>query len=321
VISAPPPCSACPCNHNGCACGGDPTSDCIGTVDITIKEKDHDVVDNGLVVKVNDTVEIALAPNWFGKDSEFQSQISWQTCQLKSNGFFTDWADLGSGGTRILYTPQAGGIFQLKAIISTTGQAPQDDLYTRKSDEQNATDSLGNYNDVYRAGQPDYFGVVDTDVQIRVRWEARRNLGNTAYAESASLLLYKGGPTLISGKDKCNAFVFHKASDGGALVPLIDGHITKRWPPSAYDWWDAGRQDITNWNRLADDAYPQPGYVVAGPDSRANGTDKRWGHAGILDYDGAWINAGRYAVNKYPHLTTNLYKPYQPLGMRKFSGN
>jgi hypothetical protein len=155
---------------------------------------------------------------------------------------------------------------------------------------------------------------------MKIRYEAHRNLGSTSYAQSKELVLYKGGPKMAGGpegKNKCNAFVFHKAGDAGATVPLtrggsyIPGYYTS--PPLAYDWWDSGYA-ISGWSRLNDSAFPQPGYVVSGPDNDA----ERYGHVGILDYDGGWIQAGAKTVNKYPHLETAQTKPYQPAGFRKY---
>lgn len=71
---------------------------------------------------------------------------------------------------------------------------------------------------------------------------------------------------------------------------------------------------IANWIRLANELSPQPGYIVAGPEGTG-------GHVGILDYDGAWINAGRNTVNKYPHRTFLITEPYQSSGFRQYTGS
>ena len=31
-------------------------------------------------------------------------------------------------------------------------------------------------------------------------------------------------------------------------------------------------------------------------------------HVGILDYDGAWINAGPSNINRFPHITSGEYQ-------------
>ena len=283
--------------------------------------------DDGLLLKTGDTLEIALKP----ENILTNSSIAWQTRQLQSNGSFTSWTSYGSGVQLDTVTTQ-GGIFQLKAVV-TAGTDQHEYTYVRKHDEPFATDSKGRYNESYREGQTNYVGVADTDVQMLTRYSAHINLGNINYAQSAILVVYPG-LNFTNGQDKCNAFVYHKANDAGATVPLTRGrdryppwgHI---YPPTAYDWWDASYQ-ISGWTRLADDALPQPGYVVSRPSHRVlpggDSVGKRWGHVGILDYDGAWIQAGERDVNKYPHGTLpsseagDPVPDFQPMGMRKYTG-
>lgn len=118
--------------------------------------------------------------------------------------------------------------------------------------------------------------------------------------------------------------MYHKATAGGAPVPLIhtgwNPVDNDFFPPVAYDWWEASML-IEDWVRLPDPAFPQPGYIVAGPDATANPSSRRRGHTGILDYAGGWIQAGRATVNKYPHLSTSQEKPYQPAGFRQYTGS
>ena len=292
-------------------------------VDITVRKKtEADTPPTGLCVNKNEIITFDF--NGSSPASVFplsSTTIQWQIRQLKRDGNFNSWTTISGVGCEVDYSTPTAGIFQAKAILTLPGQAPKVFEYKRKKDEPNATESHGNYNEIYRKGQPDYFGTADTDAQISTRWEARRNLGSTAYATTATLLLYGGGPTLGDGDSKCNAFVFHKASDGGAIVPLINtGSLssTPIYPPLAYDWWDITKT-ILHWERIPDDEFPQPGYVVAGPDESADPEDdKRYGHCGILDYDGAWLQAGTLTVSKFPHLTTALDKPYQPAGFRKY---
>ncbi len=53
---------------------------------------------------------------------------------------------------------------------------------------------------------------------------------------------------------------------------------------------------------------PCPGMVCSSPRT-SGGT--AYGHVGIMDYDGSWINAGAEKVNKFIHLLDMLpdYKP------------
>jgi hypothetical protein len=294
-------------------------------VDITVRKKGEGVSADGVLVKTGDIMDIRLNDIPPENLPLNKDQVHWKYRQLKRDGSFTGWQILGDDekGARLEHTTTSGGIFQLEAVITAQGQE-QNQTYVRKRDEPNATDSTGMYNEIYRQGQPDYIGVADTEPQIGARREARRNLGSTTYATSAILLLYAGGPTLAggdNGDNKCNAFVYHKATDGGAPVPLINGHyVTGLYPPVAYDWWETTKA-IPGWIRLDDAELPQPGYVVAGPDEHADpGAGNRFGHTGILDYDGGWIQAGRETVNKFPHLSTSQARPYQPAGLRRFTG-
>src|ERR1051326_3595914 len=89
--------------------------------------------------------------------------------------------------------------------------------------------------------------------------------------------------------NKCNIFVYHKAGDAGATVPLTRGGIPgyRTSPPLAYDWWDVS-YGIDGWTHLSNGSYPQPGYVISRPDSSVlpGGVNEgqRYGHVGILDY-------------------------------------
>jgi len=59
---------------------------------------------------------------------------------------------------------------------------------------------------------------------------------------------------------------------------------------------------------LDENAYPQPGYVIARGASVL-------GHCGILDYDGAWISTGPYQINRRADLQSSTY---QPVKIRKY---
>jgi hypothetical protein len=285
--------------------------------DITIwKQGDAGPPIDGVIAQSGTTLIVSLSGTSPAPYPLPSSQPVWKYRQLKRDGSFADWQQFGTG-TKFNYTASTSGIFQIEAVFF--GDDAHAVTYVRKRDEPNATDSLGRYNDIYRTGQPDYIGIADSAKQIGAREAAHSNLGSTAYAFSSTLQLYSGGPILKNGDNKCNAFVYHKASDGGEIVPLINGHyLTGQYPPVAFDWWDSNKY-IPNWTRLPDSAFPQPGYVVCGPDGHATAVH-RWGHCGILDYDGAWIQAGHNTVNKYPQLSTAQVKPYQPAGLRQYTG-
>ena len=65
----------------------------------------------------------------------------------------------------------------------------------------------------------------------------------------------------------------------------------RRYPPLANDWASASVL-IDHWEVVDDDAYPEPGYVVADPSTVGSG------HMGILDFDGQAISAGANCVNR-----------------------
>jgi len=77
----------------------------------------------------------------------------------------------------------------------------------------------------------------------------------------------------------------------------------------AYNWWDSSFS-IAGWAHHDETWWAEPGTIVARP------SINWWllqdilarGHVGILDYDGAWINAGSGNVNRFPHLTDSDYQ-------------
>lgn len=257
-----------------------------------------------------------------GVAAESSLTLDWEIRQLQRNGSLGEWVSVGQGNP-FDYTAEDPGIYQLRAQIDI-GSAVVESVWSRQNDENGGADSHGTFNEMYRMGEPDFFGVATAPVQLEIRKQARLNLNSTAYALAASLNLFIGGPTYSSTQNKCNAFVYHKASDAGAPVPLING-FPLEYPPTAYDWWD-GFTEIDGWTRLngyhwmEDYRPPEPGFVVAGPDESAHPYFARYGHVGILDYDGGWIQAGSVTVNKNPHLISHQLAPYQPAGFREYRG-
>jgi hypothetical protein len=284
---------------------------------------------SGVIVRRGEALEIKLGDFAQENFPVARENITWEWNQLKRDGSFAGWQPFGDHGKGVSFqhTTAAGGIFQVRALLNLGG-AKQEVLYVRRRDEPNATESGGSYNEAYARGKPDYLGVVDADWQISVRDAAHGALGSQKYAQAVSLRLYPFGPLFrgadptavppYEGENKCNAFVYQMATAGGVYVPLIHGRFIDTNAPVAYDWWDPSTA-IDKWVRLRDDEFPQPGFVVAGPDAASNGTTIRFGHSGILDYDGAWLQAGRLTVNKYPHLSTAQERPYQPAGFRRYS--
>jgi len=307
-------------------------------IDIVVRPQGRPIPRDGVLIETYDRLEVALNRSDFDNIREFDDKLTWECCRLRGDGSFTEWAPIAlddraitfATGTRFVWEPYEAGIYKIRVKIDTD-EGPKTVEYLRKRDEPYATDSSGLYNEIYRKGKPDYVGITDGHREIDVRNEARGKLGSIAYARTirlpdgteiigATVMLYPGGPLLGPNLDKCNAFVYHTANAGGATVFHMSG-LQDRYPPTAYGWWDVNEM-IQLWTRLPDSAMPQPGFIVARPDSRTlpGGTNQaqRWGHVGILDYDGAWIQAGARNVNKAPHLTDSRY---QPAGMRQYHSN
>ena len=166
-------------------------------------------------------------------------------------------------------------------------------------------------NPIYRIGQPDYVGIAAGEMQFKIVKKARSFKGSTAYAQSGAIDL-TATITAVAGENKCNVFIYHMATQAGAAVPLDSGG----WPPRAFNWYDGGTI-IDGWTWRSDLVWAEPGTIVArylDGDSWYDYFD--WGfrwpttsaHCGIIDYDGAWLNAGSANVNRYPHLTNRSYQ-------------
>ena len=269
---------------------------------------------NGVLVKNGDTLQIALNPGLLSgaiaqSDYPFtSSQVAWKYCQLNGDGTFGAWTSFGSSGNGVMfnYTTATSGIFQVEAIVTVNG-SPLTYQYVRQQDDPNGKDSTGTLNTIYKKGQPDYFGVVDNQWQIDVRNKAVAQLGSTAYAKAGSLVppIYPGAPT-FAGDYKCNIFVYMMCNAAGdAPVPLVThtswGGLgtTYSVPPNAKTWYQG---TISGWTSLGTPTSPQPGEVISRPEYSIFG-GVIGGHSGIVDYDGAWINAGTDNVNRYPNIT------------------
>jgi hypothetical protein len=275
----------------------------------------------------NEPIQMALNPGLLNGTIPLTSyplqtsQVNWQYREMNGDGTFTDWTNFQATpeGPEFNYTTTLGGIYQVQAIITVNG-ASETWQYNRQQDDPNGSDSDGNFNPIYAKGQPDYFGVVDSQWQIDVRNQARALLGSTAYSKAGSLPpIYPGGPTL-TGDDKCNVFVYQMCNAAGdAPISLIRTYKGLNYPPLTIDWYDgAGAWEmpwvdtalaIPGWASLGQPTWPEPGYVVSRPAYNPVNGEITGGHAGILDYDGAWINAGTGdeddpgTINRYPNIT------------------
>ena len=66
--------------------------------------------------------------------------------------------------------------------------------------------------------------------------------------------------------------------------------------PPTLKMYDAGYA-MNSWISDSNTYWPQPGDIVI--EHSGDG----YGHCGIMDYDGSWVNAGTEIVNKHMHLT------------------
>jgi hypothetical protein len=230
-----------------------------------------------------------------------EDKIQWHWRILKWDGNYSDWTAYQDGqGHTFTAQPEDAGIYEVKATFDG-----QDFFLKRKND------------DLYSAkktGEKDCFGVVDEEWQISVREKAVLRLGNEDYAEA------KEKQPIPEGQPKCNLFVAHCGTLGGAEVPWINGgryFIGTIYPPVANQWAGTEVKHIPNWTLLPEETYPQPGWIVA----RAG---KKHGHTGIIDYDGAWIGAGPINVNRKADLRNDISlrsgpSIYQPARFRKYT--
>jgi hypothetical protein len=232
-------------------------------VDITVKKKGENTTpENGLVVKKGDILEFAFAPQFLKTTKQFGNIITWQWRHLKGNGEYTEWENISTqaNGTKFEHTTNKSGIFQIKAVITNSGEY----LYKRKKDEKLENFKYGSG----KKNQPDCIGVCDTQIQIDICREAQTFYGSEAYAGWNALPAQYGFPAYSTSENsviRCNIFVAHRATAAGAVVPKINGFFNE-YPPLA--------------------TYPQPGWIIAHP----NPGDA--GPCAITDYDGEGVGAG-----------------------------
>lgn len=271
--------------------------------------------ETGLLVKKGEVLEVALAPQFFDTEDNFETLITWQQRQLKGDGTYTEWSNISAQatGAKFEHTTAAGGIFQIKAIITNGGEHK----YMRKIDAPHAKNGSGVYNEKLRKDQPDFIGVADNAAQVAVRDQSLSLLGSTAYAKSAAITVgYGVDPTLdFKGAWKCNIFVFSMSNAAGVSVPTkswrdyrfgIPPYVDRAVPPGANDWYSSS-YSIPSWTWAAASTLPQPGFAAI--HQHVNDAVAGGAHIGILDYDGTWISAGSATVNKSIHVSDGDYQP------------
>jgi hypothetical protein len=283
--------------------GALPSTVMVGLLPVEVKvvrEGQTAAPEDGLVVKKSDTVRYRLSPGLPDTPLLLEDKIRWHWRILKWDGTYSGWTAYENGqGHTFTAQPEDAGIYEVKA--SMDGQdfflkRAEDDPYSAKKKDEN-----------------ECFGVVDEQWQINVRNQAKANFGSVAYAFAVA-----NGSLFGKKTNKCNLFVYHKAKDGGAAVPIINGNYIKRYPPTANQWAGTEAASIPGWSLLSEETYPQPGYVVA------RGVAGKTGHTGFIDYDGAWIGAGPTNVNRKADLRNDISRRsgptiYQPARFRKYT--
>jgi len=275
---------------------------------------------NGVVVTDTDTLTFCLTGTSQPNYPLPTGQPVWNYRQLMMSGSYTGWQQFGTG-TKFDYPPTTSGIFQVEAVFF--GDTNNAAYYVRKQDELKTSDG---YMGPGRMGQPDSFGVCDTQIQINIRNEANSYLGSTAYAENVTVPAefgFSAYGTAGNAIIRCNLFVADCSCAVSATVPAING-IFHHYPPVANQW--AGVQSTSHvagyfttgiawWpllsaGTLPNGEFPQPGFIIAHPDTSDAG------HCAIIDYDGGGIGAGvSGTVNKnykYFYDGTSAVRTYQP---------
>jgi hypothetical protein len=235
------------------------------------------------------------------------------------------------------------GIYQLKAVLLLPDATQIDFPYVRMRDARSLKNSGNVPNPRLFAGQPDYFGICANPLSKAVRNKAVEWLGATGYAAANNIPIEPGNifNPGTTGSPKCNIFVTHIANQVGATTPYFN---RIRWgiptpqtsaPIAKWDWYSNPEVNIDidypGWHYLDNAGYPAtnptvqnfssqfhslrswqggpcPGMTCASPNTSSG---PRYGHVGIMDYDGSWINAGSLNVNKSLHLldADQAYKP------------
>jgi hypothetical protein len=235
------------------------------------------------------------------------------------------------------------GIYQLKAVLVLPDATQIDFPFVRMKHARSIKNKDGTANPLLKAGKPDYFGICANSLSKSVRNKAVDWLGATGYAARKNVEIEPGYLFNVStnGSPKCNIFVTHIANQVGATTPYF---YRKKFgfstpfvsAPIAKDDWYPNPEinidiDSPGWYYLHNTAFPPtnptvqdfssghsslrdwqggpcPGMVCASPRTSAG---PRYGHVGIMDYDGSWINAGAETVNKFIHLLDSApdYKP------------
>ncbi|MBQ3749599.1 MAG: hypothetical protein II863_19480, partial [Kiritimatiellae bacterium] len=238
--------------------------------------------DDGLVVLRGTPVAVSLDCEPQGAGSRLTTL--WHTRRLRSDGSHEPWQLAGPNyaGAAAVLTPNAGGVYQVRALASVSGGGTDERHYVWEADENPETGRK-------KAGDLKAFGVCDEQWQIDLRNCAKAYLGSTQYPRNAAVNAQYGYSEIPRGAWKCNIFLAHSIMRVGLSVPH-NNTLLNVYPPVANDW--ANGTGIDGWMFLGRNVYVQPGYIVGHPATTGSG------HCGIVDFDGIAIAAGEHNVNR-----------------------
>ena len=265
----------------------------------------------GLVAHADSTkVRYRVFPN-VDKDTQlFDGYIQWYWRKMKADGQFGVWKPYGNGTSHSFDAiPADGGIYEVRVDIFGAG------YYLRRQFDDPYGSSLpgGEISYHKKYGARDCLGVSSnptTNSYLTSVWGgARTYLGSTAYRKDVEI------GNFPRGKWKCNYFLkvvgYSHAPNplplSPGLVPDVNGRIIKTYPPTAGQWAGEPVIEIPNWELVGFNEDPEPGWIVA----RAWQSSDASGHCGIIDYDGAWVSAGKHRVHRACDLRDRLYNNRQ----------
>ena len=252
--------------------------------------------------KVGDLFSYALhAPGLEVDDSDVQ----WEYRKLRGDGSFDQWKSFGTKGRYIYNIESNAGICQIQAVIDI-GSDSVACIYSKNKFDSHAKDSLGIPASECIIGKPEYVGIAKDIAALKVCEFARTKLGDKSWATNAAITPGYGVDSRINfkGEHKCNIFVFMMANGAGKTMPTTTWRDRLvGWPPyvdrqvahSASQIWQSSKA-IAGWTWHDQYYWPSPGDVVAKYESG------RYGHTGIVDFDGSWISAGPSVINRYYHI-------------------
>ncbi len=280
-------------------------------IDISVKDPSGKMNDR-ILVKKGEIIEIAINPIFWQYDLPSNEKIKWQLGRIDKNGNI-EWEDISSTGAKISLKMKKSGIFQIRLKINE-----QIFYYKRHFDAPNPENIQGLYKN-----DKDLIGVYTFETQKKLIDRAYFYCENlsTKFSKKSNLDLAEYGITgyrgwvfnqALKGVWKCNIFVYAVAYDVGIKLKLIKRTFYDS-PPLVKEWnnhqFEIVAYPYPNWNFLNVN-FPEPGFII-------NDSE----HMGILDYDGTWISAGEFYVNKKACLGDYAGEKYMTASTRNREDN